>query len=49
VRVVDATPQADDSRRVYWIHVPPFVDTARAAVAWTFGLDADQYSPQVET
>ena len=49
VKVVDATPGPDGRRRVYWLHVPPTVQTAREAVAWTFGLPADSYRPEVET
>jgi hypothetical protein len=49
VRVVDATPKANGEHRVYWLHVPPTMRTAREAVAWTFGLDSDEYRPEVET
>lgn len=49
VRVVDATPAADGTHRVYWIHVPPGMRTARRAVAWTFGLEEHQYQPEEET
>jgi hypothetical protein len=33
----------------YMIRVPPTVKTAREAVAWTFGLKADEYAPELET
>jgi len=49
VRVLDATPAADGSRREYFLRVPPWVATARAAVAWTFGLAAEDYDPAVES
>ena len=49
VRVLDATPQPDGSRRAYWLRVPPTVQTAREAVAWTFGLEAEDYRPATET
>lgn len=33
----------------YMIRVPPWMATAREAVAWTFGLDAEDYHPSLET
>jgi len=45
VRVKDAT----HPRRVYVLRVPPTVTTAREAVAWTFGMTADEYRPTVES
>jgi hypothetical protein len=33
----------------YSIRVPPDIATARAAVAWTFNLPADEYAPELET
>ena len=49
VHVLDATPQPDGSRRSYWLRVPPAIPTARAAVAWTFGMDPARYRPTQET
>lgn len=49
IRVVDATPGPDGTARVYWLHVPPETSTARAGVAWSFGLDPSGYRPLVET
>jgi hypothetical protein len=43
LRVVNSTPEPDGSRRRFAIRVPPHLDTPIAAVAWTFGLRADQY------
>ena len=34
--------------RIYHLAVPPEIRTAKAAVAWTFGREADTYSPAVE-
>jgi len=48
VRVQDATPQADGSRRVYWLSVPPRCSTPTEAVAWTYGLPAGEYAPVCE-
>jgi hypothetical protein len=44
VEVVNATPEADGTRRHYWLRVPSRVRTAREAVAWTYGLSAEQYA-----
>jgi hypothetical protein len=49
VRVVDATPQPDGNHRVYWLHVPNDIETARRAVAWTFSLNEAEYAPEVQT
>jgi hypothetical protein len=32
----------------HWIRVPPDSATVREAVAWTFGLEAEEYVPEVE-
>ncbi len=45
VEVVNATVEADGTRRRYCLRVPPTVGTAREAVAWTFGItDARDYT-----
>jgi len=53
VKVVNATPEADGDRKIYWLRVPPeFADgkhTARAAVAWTFGVPEKEYKPWKES
>ena len=49
VEVVNATPEPDGSFRDYLIRVPPRFRTARGAVAWTFGMEAREYRPKVET
>lgn len=41
---------AEGSRfKEYTLRVPPSVRSAREAVAWTFGLEADDYQPAIET
>ena len=45
VEVVNSTPEPDGTSRTYFLRVPPRTPTAREAVAWTFGLDAEEYSP----
>lgn len=49
VHVTNATPEPDGTRKRYILRVPPTIRTARAAVAWTFGLRADKYMPASET
>lgn len=49
VRVTNATPEPDGSRKVYFLRVPPDVTSARQGVAWTFGMTAEQYSPSGES
>jgi len=49
VRVVNATAELDDSFKDYFIRVPPTMQTAREAVAWTFGKTAAEYDPATET
>jgi len=49
VRVRNSTPEPDGSHRYYQLLVPPHIRTARQAVAWTFGLREEDYTPLVET
>lgn len=49
VEVRNSTPEPDGSVRTYYLRVPPTIQTARAAVAWTFGLQGATYEPVVET
>lgn len=49
VEVKDATVQPDGSRRTYFLRVPPWINTAREAVAWTFAMTASEYAPEIET
>jgi hypothetical protein len=49
VEVRNSTPEPDGRYTTYWLRVPPEVRTAREAVAWTFGLTADDYHPIIET
>lgn len=49
VRVINSTVNPDGSRDVYFLRVPPSMKTPREAVAWTFGLAADQYTPLRQT
>ncbi|MDP9246986.1 MAG: hypothetical protein M3O95_02675 [Candidatus Dormibacteraeota bacterium] len=49
VEVVNATAEADGRHRRYFLRVPPTARSARAAVAWSFGLLPSLYDPAVET
>jgi len=49
VRVTNATPEPDGTVRQYVLRVPPTMTTAREAVAWTFGMDAEEYEPRLES
>jgi hypothetical protein len=44
VQVVNGTPEADGSHKRYILRVPSEVRSAEEAVAWTYGLNAKQYS-----
>lgn len=49
VKVRNATAEPDGSFRNYFLRVPPQMQTAREAVAWTFGMNAKDYKPARET
>jgi uncharacterized protein DUF6745 len=49
VEVENGTPEPDGSRRHYFLRVPPAARTPREAIAWTYGLTADQYDVAVRT
>jgi hypothetical protein len=49
VEVVNPTPEPDGSFKDYFLRVPPDSTTAHGAVAWTFGVEADDYFPLVQT
>ena len=48
--IFNATPDADGSRRRYFLRVPPHMRTAHQGVAWTFGFDnPNHYTVATET
>jgi hypothetical protein len=49
IEVVNSTPEPDGRFKHYFLRVPPGTRTAREAVAWTFGMPAEDYAPSVET
>lgn len=44
VRVLDASTD-----RVYWLRVPADTISPHAGVAWSFGMSAEEYSPEIQT
>lgn len=49
VELENSTREPDGTRKRYFLRVPPDITTPRQAVAWTFGLTADEYTPDTET
>lgn len=49
VRVQNSTPEPDGTLKIYRLRVPPWIRTARGAIAWTFGMPETAYAPEVET
>lgn len=49
VEVVNGTPEPGGSFRHFFIRVPNNIRTARGAVAWSYGLTAEQYQVKVRT
>lgn len=49
VKVINSTAEPDGTFKEYFLRVPPSMSTAREAVAWTFNVDEDTYSPLQET
>lgn len=49
VKVTNSTANPDGTRTAYFLRVPNEVETAKEAVAWTFGLHKDEYNPVAES
>jgi len=49
VKVLNSTPEPDGHFKPYFLRVPPTMQTAHEAVAWTFGMTAEEYKPGIET
>lgn len=49
LEVTNSTAETDGSYKKYVLRVPPFVGSAKEAVAWTFGLSEEDYDPSIET
>ena len=48
LKVVNATPEPDGTFKDYYLLVPPH-ETPKAAVAWTFRKEEDEYAPALQT
>lgn len=50
VKVTNSTPEPDGSGpKQYFLRVPPYITTAKEAVAWTFDLDKTEYQPVIQS
>lgn len=53
VKLINSTEELDEHgkphRKVYWLRVPPHIERAREAVAWTFGMTEQEYAPTQES
>jgi hypothetical protein len=49
VEVTNGTLESDGGRRRYFLAVPPYVQTPRQAVGWTYGLEPEEYELAVRT
>lgn len=47
--VKNSTPESDGMFKTYYLHVPPDMASAKAAVAWTFGMLETEYEPLIQT
>ena len=44
VEVINATPEPDGTHKHFFLQVPANIQTAREAVAWTYGMQPDDYA-----
>jgi hypothetical protein len=49
MKVRNSTPEADGSHKDYLLRVPPSMERAKQAVAWTFDIPELEYVPWIET
>ena len=49
VRVVTRTAEPNGTHRHYFLRVPPAIQKAKDAVAWTFDIDPESYAPWTES
>src|SRR5262249_15129912 len=45
VKVINSTAEPDGTRKAYFLRVPPTINTAKEAVAWTFDQPCQDYNP----
>ena len=49
VKVRNSTAEPDGTFKDYFLRVPPTMQTASQAVAWTFGMESQDYRPIAES
>jgi len=49
VKVINSTPESDGSFKDYFLRVPPTIERAKQAVAWTFNKSEAEYEPEYQT
>lgn len=49
LKVVNSTPEPDGRFKDYFLRVPPTMERARQAVAWSFGKEENNYAPASQT
>jgi len=49
IKVINSTREPDGSRKEYFLRTSRKCKTPRAGIAWSFGLNENQYAPLVET
>lgn len=49
LKVINSTAEPDGTFKEYYLCVPPTMKKCKEAVAWTFGMNADEYNPLQET
>jgi hypothetical protein len=49
LEVINSTAEPDGSWKRYWLRVPPQMQTAHEASAWTIDMLAKDYAPTIET
>lgn len=49
VEVTNSTSEPDGTYKTYFLRVPPQITTAKAGIAWTFGLEQTDYGPTEQT
>ena len=49
VRVLNSTPEPTGEIKSYFLRVPPDIEDADTAVAWSFNMTKEEYRPEVET
>ncbi|MBX9696274.1 MAG: hypothetical protein K2Z81_28055, partial [Cyanobacteria bacterium] len=49
VKVTNSTQEPGEPPKHYFLRVPPYMRTAKDAVAWTFQMDGSDYTPTVQS